>query len=593
MKKITFLFFVLMTLHFSFLHAQVPQKMSYQAVIRDANNNLLVNSPVGLRFSILQGSATGTAVYVETHRPTTNVNGLTSVDIGSGTVVSGTFSTINWSSGIYFLQTETDPSGGTNYSIQGTSQLLTVPYAFVADRVLNPAGNNGFNTLVKTTNLTAAQSSCRSGGVRLQFGLDANRNNILDNAEIISSLTKTICNGTIGAQGPSGNGISSTVDNGNGTFTFFYTDGSSFTTSNLIGMTGPAGPTGPVGPSGPAGPVGPSGIGFNSLVASTVEFAGPNCLNGGIRLDYGIDSNSNQILDAFEINPNATTYVCNGLQGPAGANGSGTTINCSTSFNNNYTVRGIGNGDYECTNAIWVTSTDVVGIGTTSPNSSFDLTVGSGGLLVDGLSTVSNIYGKLRIGSTSTTSYELQVDGDTYMNGGLRVGTTSAPATGGIRTNGDIQTASRFIQGSTTSGTGTVMVRTSTGELRPQSSTIKVKENIQPLDVDKNKVFGLRPVNYDLKAGIGGGHESGLIAEEVEKVLPELVIYGPARKWKGDTGLVETDENGKEILIEGKKEPYSVHYDRLAVYLLEIVKEQEKRISELEEIIKKQDAKRR
>lgn len=109
--------------------AQAPQKMSYQAIIRNSSNVLVASKVIAMKISILQGSVSGTAVYVETQTPTTNANGLLSVEIGGGTVVSGIFNTINWASGIYFIKTETDPTGGTSYTITGTSQLLSVPYA--------------------------------------------------------------------------------------------------------------------------------------------------------------------------------------------------------------------------------------------------------------------------------------------------------------------------------------------------------------------------------------------------------------------------------------------------------------------------------
>jgi len=115
------------------LLAQAPEKMSYQAVVRDASNALVASQAVGVQISILQTTATGTAVYVETQTPTTNINGLVSIEIGSGTVVSGTFNTIDWSNGPYFIKTETDPTGGTNYTINGTSQLMSVPYALHAN----------------------------------------------------------------------------------------------------------------------------------------------------------------------------------------------------------------------------------------------------------------------------------------------------------------------------------------------------------------------------------------------------------------------------------------------------------------------------
>ena len=112
--------------------AQAPEKMSYQAVVRNTTNNLVTNQPVGMQISILQGSATGTAVYVETQTPTSNANGLVSLEIGGGTVVSGNMATINWANGPYFIKTETDPTGGSSYTITGTSQLLSAPYALYA-----------------------------------------------------------------------------------------------------------------------------------------------------------------------------------------------------------------------------------------------------------------------------------------------------------------------------------------------------------------------------------------------------------------------------------------------------------------------------
>ena len=120
---------ILMT---SSVFAQAPNKMSYQAVIRDNTNALVANQVIGMQISILQGSAGGLAVYVETQTPTTNANGLASIEIGGGTIVSGNFASINWANGPYFIKTETDPTGGNNYTISGTSQLLSVPYAMYA-----------------------------------------------------------------------------------------------------------------------------------------------------------------------------------------------------------------------------------------------------------------------------------------------------------------------------------------------------------------------------------------------------------------------------------------------------------------------------
>jgi uncharacterized protein (TIGR02145 family) len=108
--------------------AQAPEKMSYQAIVRNSSNQLVVSQQVGIRVSILQAAANGTGVYTETQTPLTNQNGLISIEIGSGTG----FSAIDWSNGPFFIKTEIDPSGGTNYTITGTTQLLSVPYALYA-----------------------------------------------------------------------------------------------------------------------------------------------------------------------------------------------------------------------------------------------------------------------------------------------------------------------------------------------------------------------------------------------------------------------------------------------------------------------------
>ena len=122
--------------------AQAPEKMSYQAVIRNSTNNLVTTQTVGMQISILLGGETGTPVYVETQTPITNANGLISIEIGTGTVISGNFTSINWANGPYFIKTETDPTGGTSYTITGISQLLSVPYALHAKTAETVSGSS-------------------------------------------------------------------------------------------------------------------------------------------------------------------------------------------------------------------------------------------------------------------------------------------------------------------------------------------------------------------------------------------------------------------------------------------------------------------
>ena len=122
----TLLFFI------SFISlAQAPELMSYQALVRNANGALIQDTSVGIRISILQNSDTGTAVYTETHTVSTNENGLVTLSIGSGSSADD-FASIDWGNGTYYIKSETDPTGGTNYTIEGSSQLLSVPYALYA-----------------------------------------------------------------------------------------------------------------------------------------------------------------------------------------------------------------------------------------------------------------------------------------------------------------------------------------------------------------------------------------------------------------------------------------------------------------------------
>jgi hypothetical protein len=146
--------------------AQAPEKMSYQAVIRNSGDALVANQAVGMQISILQTTATGTAAYVETQTPTTNINGLVSLEIGTGSVVSGNFSAIDWSTDSYFIKTETDPTGGTTYTITGTSQLMSVPYALHAKTA--EAVTNESQTIEQV----------------LVLGNNANGNNIVNTGQI-------------------------------------------------------------------------------------------------------------------------------------------------------------------------------------------------------------------------------------------------------------------------------------------------------------------------------------------------------------------------------------------------------------------------
>jgi len=123
---------VIMLLLTRMVSAQSPERFSFQSVVRNASGQVVSSQSVGIRLSVLQGSVSGSSVYVETHVRTTTSTGLITLEIGSGTPVTGSLGAIDWSKGPFFLKTETDPAGGSSYQLVGTTQLLSVPYSLFA-----------------------------------------------------------------------------------------------------------------------------------------------------------------------------------------------------------------------------------------------------------------------------------------------------------------------------------------------------------------------------------------------------------------------------------------------------------------------------
>jgi hypothetical protein len=180
MKNIIFLFLLFIS---GTLTAQVPQKMSYQAIIRDVNNNLLSQKKISIRISILRGTLETTAVYTESHNGRTNLNGLISLQIGTGQILFGIFSKIDWSKGPYFIFTETDPDGGFDYRIKGKSELLSVPFALYA-------GNNStFDTTSLHTRIIDLQSQAIENKNDIENNLDSIKENAKDIKKNLDSIS--------------------------------------------------------------------------------------------------------------------------------------------------------------------------------------------------------------------------------------------------------------------------------------------------------------------------------------------------------------------------------------------------------------------
>lgn len=205
--------------------AQAPEKMSYQAVVRDGSNALVSSTAVGMQISILQGSASGTAVYVETQTPTSNANGLVSLEIGSGTVVSGDFTTIDWANGPYFIKTETDPTGGTSYTITSTSQLLSVPYALHAKTAESVTGGSSNDFYLGQDTLGGIVFYIYIGSDGNQHGLIVNKNESIAQWQSTSTTTNAtrswdgVYNTGLMTSSPAANYVNGLTDGG---FTDWY-----------------------------------------------------------------------------------------------------------------------------------------------------------------------------------------------------------------------------------------------------------------------------------------------------------------------------------------------------------------------------------
>jgi len=278
-----YLFPLVSILFVNTLFAQAPPSMSYQAVVRDAAGALINTGTVSIKTSILQGSATGVTVQTETHAATTNANGLASIQIGS----INPLSVIDWSNGPYFLKTEIDPTGGSNFTISGVSQLLSVPYALYAASSGNGGGGGAANTLDQAYDQGGA-------GLGRSISTDAGAVQINNTGTTTTGLevNSSVANSTAVLANVSGVGVGFRAESTNAGNTFAAiqanTNSSGANNSAILGNNSgagygvsgqiPATATGAAGVYGSnlrtAGGYGVLGIGFNGTVGQSSFGAG-------------------------------------------------------------------------------------------------------------------------------------------------------------------------------------------------------------------------------------------------------------------------------------------------------------------------------
>ncbi|MEN9488847.1 MAG: hypothetical protein RL494_1112, partial [Bacteroidota bacterium] len=228
MKNTISIHFVMVYLLIAIAPVSAQQlKMSFQSIIRNSANTLITNSAIGLRFSVLQGSISGTVLYAETQNASTNANGLISIIVGNGTVVSGNMNSLTWSNGPYFFKTEIDPTGGTSYTISETTEMTSVPMANEA--VLSATENGQINAspYIQSLNCAAINLSSFDLDPEKPVGISipipyTNGNGDLYSAKIINSIGVTGLVAKINA---------GFLNNGNGTINLLISG-----TANQIGI---------------------------------------------------------------------------------------------------------------------------------------------------------------------------------------------------------------------------------------------------------------------------------------------------------------------------------------------------------------------
>jgi len=196
------------------LYAQVPLSFNYQAVARYDYGGLISNELIGVRIGILYGTPSDSTVYLETHSTSTNQYGLFSLNIGSGIPLSGTFSSIDWAKGPYYIQIELDETGGTAFHVLDTAQLTAVPYALDSastgdtsrwqktnDDLYFNSGNIGVGTNTPGVKLDVIGDIRASGGIQLGTTAGIAINDTCTNEQagmiIYNGTNFCACNGTI------------------------------------------------------------------------------------------------------------------------------------------------------------------------------------------------------------------------------------------------------------------------------------------------------------------------------------------------------------------------------------------------------------
>ncbi len=560
MKKFTFL--CILFLFAISIAAQVPAGFSYQAVVRNTLGDIVASKAVKFRFSILQNSATGTAVYIETQSVTTNAFGLANLKVGMGTPASGNFGTISWDSTPFFLKVELDPGNSNSFSNLGTTQLLSVPYALHARTVEIEADGDPTNE-IQALSISGTSLSLSKGGGTVtlpssgggdNWGTDYVRTDATLSGQgttaqplMVSQQSATTgqvlkWNGTAWVPsedegltlpysgetsiGTSAFGIRHTFTSGNTYGGYFSSSSSSgtgvFGLSKLCGVRGKSDAT-----TGDT-----YGGDFTSNSSSGIGVRGEASASSGITHGGFFESNSSSgtgvwgksKLYGVKGSATATVGVTYGGYFENPSNG-GRGILSEATATSGMTYGGV------------FVSASTQGVGISGYGSATSGT-NYGGYFTSGSTTGYGAYGQ---------SAKYGIYGKSIGNQGRAV-TGEATGTASIGVHGvALNSNSTGVWGE---GSNYDFYANGPGVDYGTGSSIRWKRNIIAIPDPLEKIAALRGVFFDWDEEHGGKHDIGMIAEEVGKVLPEIVIY---------------EENGIDAM--------GMDYSKIGPLLIEAVKE--------------------
>ncbi|WP_299440114.1 tail fiber domain-containing protein [uncultured Aquimarina sp.] len=523
------------------------QSFNYQAVVRNAGGDPVVNQSIGVQVQVLEGAGPDTVVYTETHTVTSSAQGVISIPIGTGTT-SDTFSSINWSQQNQWIGIAVDITGGTTYISIGTTKLQQVPYALHASMATTATTANAISG-----NLTTLADA--DGNTQIQVEETANENIIRFDTD--------------------GTEIAQMSKNANGDLLF------NTITSNVIMGQGAGGVN-----------TGDSNV-FVGRAAARLNTTGRRNVIMGSQAGFLLVDGTNNvyvgtIAGRDNVSGSRNTFLGDGAGATTTAGNSNTMIGTATGG----TSAGGSNvviGDSAAgANAIGNNNTimgTAAGLNATGNGNIFlgyftgANETGDNKLYIDNSATATPlIYGTfdtntLIFNGTTTTTGATYANGGIYFPGSFAPDDTYVGAAGNFISFGHPGASEDFLGYTNNNfyfrdspGGGDAAQPSVYAQSFPTYSSRRWKHSINDIQNAFDTVEKLRGVTYTWNKDHGGHQDFGFIAEEVHEILPQAAK-------KGTDGEID-----------------GVDYGRITPYLVEAIKEQQEQIEQLKAIVQKQQA---